>query len=280
MTIFTKKALRVSILTIGLAGLSLVAHAQNIGSFPGESDKGIPAFIASFYNFGLMIGGVLAVGMITVGAIYYSISGAVDKQAEAKSMITSALLGLALLFGSYLILNTVNPKLTTLTVDTSLPHTGQCLDAAKKLLGKDVLRNMAATEYMDASGVCQTKPSDTRPTAACDMVLNASSTVKNGPCGTLKIVGNNPNDACYCPRLVVGKLDPGLLNYILNAGFYVTLGINIGGVSSKPGQYAQYPYYNNQPNMVKYVMCVPYAFRSDLTHVWESITINGDMKPC
>ena len=73
------------------------------------------AYIKRIYQFGLGISGVLAVGMIVAGAIRRVVSagnpGGID---EANKMITSALWGVALLFGSYLILRTINPQLVSL----------------------------------------------------------------------------------------------------------------------------------------------------------------------
>ena len=82
----------------------------------GNTDSSdIGGFINNLYVFALGISGVIAVGMIVVGSIYYSVSGgSPDKQNEGKNMISSALWGLLLLFGSYLILNTVNPELVKL----------------------------------------------------------------------------------------------------------------------------------------------------------------------
>src|SRR5207244_10918053 len=75
----------------------------------------IAAYIKRIYQFGLAISGILAVGMIVTGGLFISISGGrPDRQNEGKEMIQSALWGIALLFGSYLILRTVNPQLVTL----------------------------------------------------------------------------------------------------------------------------------------------------------------------
>ncbi|MDI6733954.1 MAG: pilin [Patescibacteria group bacterium] len=99
-------------------------------NFPGATagTSSIQAYIVNFYQFGLAIAGILAVGMIVAGAIYYSLSGASpDKQSEAKDMITSAIWGLILLFGSYLILSTINPNLVVL----DLPGQGSTSCSAK-----------------------------------------------------------------------------------------------------------------------------------------------------
>lgn len=72
---------------------------------PGE-------FINKLYQFGLGIAGILAMLMIIVGAVEYTISGAIDKKADAKERITQAILGLVLLLATVLILNTISPDLT------------------------------------------------------------------------------------------------------------------------------------------------------------------------
>ena len=75
----------------------------------------IPSYLNNLYKFAVGIAGALAVAMIVAGGVYYTVSaGSSDKQREAKSMITSAIWGLILLFGSYLILRTVNPQITNL----------------------------------------------------------------------------------------------------------------------------------------------------------------------
>lgn len=117
------------ILVLGLSGF-LAVNAQEelnlqftppcptnlqteLGECPPTTDIG--SYIIRIYQFGVGISGILAVGMIVAGAIYYSVSaGSPDKQNDAKSMITSALWGVALLLGSFLILNTINPEIVAL----------------------------------------------------------------------------------------------------------------------------------------------------------------------
>ena len=90
----------------------LIEAAAQI-SIPGGNIP-INEYISKLYTFSLAIGGILAVLMIVSGGILFSVSGAVDKQSEGKSMILSAIFGLVLLLGSYLLLNTINPELTVL----------------------------------------------------------------------------------------------------------------------------------------------------------------------
>ncbi len=77
------------------------------------------AYVSGFYNFALMIGGVLAFGAIVYGGILYATSaGNSSRQSEGRAWITSALLGLLLLAGAYLILYTINPNLVNLSLPT------------------------------------------------------------------------------------------------------------------------------------------------------------------
>ena len=95
-----------SSILIGLAGIFVPLFA-----FAQES---IAEYIGTFYKFSLGIAGALAMAMIVVGSLYYSLSGVADKKNEGKEFITSAIYGLILLLGAYLILNTINPELTQL----------------------------------------------------------------------------------------------------------------------------------------------------------------------
>jgi|GEM_PF-1828818 hypothetical protein len=104
---------RILSLLFALIVLTVPFGASAQFTIPGGSDE-INVYILKLYQFGFGIGGILAVLMIVIGGIYYSVSGAVDKKSEGKEMITSALLGLLILFGSYLILQTVNPVLLNL----------------------------------------------------------------------------------------------------------------------------------------------------------------------
>ncbi len=81
---------------------------------PCAASSTLNGYIQLLYRFGLGIGGILAVGMIVWGSILISISGSVDKEREGRDFITSALFGLVLLFGAYLLLNQINPSLTSL----------------------------------------------------------------------------------------------------------------------------------------------------------------------
>jgi hypothetical protein len=71
------------------------------------------AFVYNFYNYALGIAGTLAIIMIIYGGIkYIAMGGNSSAQTDAKDIIMSAIWGLLLLAGAFLVLNTINPTLT------------------------------------------------------------------------------------------------------------------------------------------------------------------------
>lgn len=90
------------------------------GNYGGAAAAASPgAFIANFYIFALIIGGVLAFGVIVYGGVRYMISaGNPSGQSDAKEWIEAALLGLLLLVGAYFVLDVINPQLLNLNLPT------------------------------------------------------------------------------------------------------------------------------------------------------------------
>ncbi|KKR10459.1 MAG: hypothetical protein UT37_C0001G0014 [Parcubacteria group bacterium GW2011_GWA2_39_18] len=71
-----------------------------------------PAYFSYIFNFGLGASAILAITMIVLGAVQMMLNAAnPSAQSAGKDKITNALLGLALIFGSWLILYTINPDL-------------------------------------------------------------------------------------------------------------------------------------------------------------------------
>lgn len=100
-----------------------IAHAADFAislGIPGMDNvagTGPAGWIASFYRFSLFFSGILAFGAIVYGGFLYATSaGNSSRQSEGKSWIQSALLGLLLLAGAYVILYTINPGLTNLQI--------------------------------------------------------------------------------------------------------------------------------------------------------------------
>jgi len=130
-----RKILILMVFALCISGISL-AHATVISlSLPTTNAGGSnpctnPAapgcspgnYISGFYSFALMIGGLLAFGAIVFGGVKYMTAvGNPSAQSEGRAWIESALLGLLLLVGAYLILNTINPNLVNLALPSLQP---------------------------------------------------------------------------------------------------------------------------------------------------------------
>jgi hypothetical protein len=104
-----------------------IAHAVTISTaIPGTNlnttSSSPGAFVANIYQFALVIGGILAFGVIVYGGIRYMTSaGNPSAAGDAKEWIEAALLGLLLLAGAYFILGVVNPQLLNLNLPALQP---------------------------------------------------------------------------------------------------------------------------------------------------------------
>lgn len=75
----------------------------------------LPEFIGYIYEWGIGLGGIIAfVALLIAGFLYISSAGNPSAMQDAKDRIFSAGIGLGVLLGSWLILNTINPQLTQL----------------------------------------------------------------------------------------------------------------------------------------------------------------------
>lgn len=88
-------------------------------SYVGGTAYDIPwiaEYVAGLYRYSLNLGGVIATVMIVIGGFQYLTAGGDASRVKAgKQRITDAVIGLFLLVGSYVILNTINPDLVTLS---------------------------------------------------------------------------------------------------------------------------------------------------------------------
>jgi len=95
-------------------------------------------YINAWYKFGVGIAGILAVLMIAYGGVVWLFSGgASEKISHAKELIAGAVIGLLLALGSYLILNTINPALVNLEIDSLIPVSEISLSGVCKDLSAD-----------------------------------------------------------------------------------------------------------------------------------------------
>jgi len=95
----------------------------NAACTPINSDTCTLAIMVKyFYDWGIFLGGLaVLISLIFGGFLYLTSAGDPARMREAKDRIFSALIGLVLLFSIYIILNTINPELTTLIPPTFEP---------------------------------------------------------------------------------------------------------------------------------------------------------------
>jgi len=103
-----------------LSGVVLAVETKLLTPIPGAEQAvtkvtGMAEYLVSMYKFGLAAVGILAMGMIMFGGFMYitgSYTGMVGKTADGKEIIKSALTGLAIGLLSWMLINTIDPKLT------------------------------------------------------------------------------------------------------------------------------------------------------------------------
>lgn len=82
----------------------------------------IPDYVNYIFNFAIFASGFIAVGVIVfAGYDYFLSAGNPEKMSDAKSKILAALLGLLILFGSYLLLYSINPDLVSFNLPRLKP---------------------------------------------------------------------------------------------------------------------------------------------------------------
>jgi len=82
---------------------------------PTTTATALPEYVKYIFMFAIVAAGLLALLMMVIAGVQWSASvGNPGKMQDAKDKIFSALLGLAILVSSWLILNTINPQLTYL----------------------------------------------------------------------------------------------------------------------------------------------------------------------
>ena len=100
----------------------------------GVSDLG--DYIRILYNYGIYAASVMAVIMISISGFKWVAAGGNKSSIEkAKSGMVMSITGLFLLFGSYMILNTVNSQLTFLKMPYIEPITTKTLDLGEASIG-------------------------------------------------------------------------------------------------------------------------------------------------
>jgi len=187
-----KKILKFFLLLILLFASVRLASAQTnftlptiLPSTPAASGPDPVGFVSNLYQFGLMIGGLLAFGMIVYAGLRHTLAaGNPSSQSDARDQILQALLGLLLLFGAFIVLNTINPNLTNL----SLPKLGGVEGPAAPTQETPALNTDQVTTELGSMNVHI--PADATIEAARQRTLDAISDLKQ-QCATCNITVNS-----------------------------------------------------------------------------------------
>lgn len=135
------------LLILPVAGEAVVCNGLQNGlnlcypTFPGapdinlEANRTLGGIIAWVYTLVIGISGLAAFVMIVWGGVQWMTSaGSPTRTSDAKDRIQKALLGLLLVLSSFLILQVINPELTTLhiagleTIECPRNELGECMD--------------------------------------------------------------------------------------------------------------------------------------------------------
>lgn len=141
----------------------LEVHYPTIFGVSLNKNSTLPEFVKYFFNIGLAIAGVLALISFTMGAIGM-ISPNVEAHGDARDRMKGSLLGLLLIFSSFLIMQTINPKFTTLTISNSP-------DLPGVYLVKDKQKEPCPAQYADTSSL----PTGTNIEYCCDKDCKAGT---------------------------------------------------------------------------------------------------------
>jgi hypothetical protein len=103
---------------ICFGGLKLNLEYPSFGGFKLSGSTNINEVVAWLYYFMISISGLSAFVMLVRGGfMWMSSAGNPNTLGEAKDTITSAILGLIIILASFLILQVINPELTTLNIE-------------------------------------------------------------------------------------------------------------------------------------------------------------------
>ena len=98
------------------------------GTTNEEGKTDIQTYIPGIFKLVIGIAGVLAVLMIIIGGVEYITTDAIQGKSEGKARIQNALWGLVLVLVSWILLYTINPKLTVFNLNVETTTSEQISD--------------------------------------------------------------------------------------------------------------------------------------------------------
>ena len=160
-------------------------------------------YIQAFYNYGLAIAGILAAIVLMAGGVLWLTSAGNDSRiTQAKELITGSIIGALILFGSWIILNTVNPDLLQLKIITvkTIPTITYCCDQAKGNVLTDANGKCASGSICQAGAQCINQGFD--PKIANDNYFTCIN-INKAFCCEFKASGGSRGR--FCQSVAIGK---------------------------------------------------------------------------
>lgn len=110
------------LLILGIVGAEVVSAIDYtpLAPLPGVTEaaaSNLPEYLVAIFKLTLGLAAVLAVIQITIGGVEYMSTDAISGKEDGKERITQAIYGLILAIGAWLILNTVNPRILTFSLN-------------------------------------------------------------------------------------------------------------------------------------------------------------------
>ncbi|MBI4142979.1 hypothetical protein HY480_03840 [Candidatus Uhrbacteria bacterium] len=94
--------------------------AIDIPGVQGKQVADLREYLIRIYQYGIVVAAILAVVVIMIGGVIWLTSGGADRLKTAQQWIGNAIIGLLLVLGSYVLLQTINPDLVRLQLPRTL----------------------------------------------------------------------------------------------------------------------------------------------------------------
>jgi hypothetical protein len=117
------------VISLGILSAPFIGHAatadyllvKDLPFIPATVD--IASYLQAVFRLGLGLAVTFAILMLVVNGIRYMISDITGEKTKAKKGMQDAILGLLIVFGSILILNTINPQITRFNLSATIDRT-------------------------------------------------------------------------------------------------------------------------------------------------------------
>ncbi len=163
----------------------------------GTSFSDPAAYIRHFFIFGLSLLAFLTVAVITTGGIMYITAGSLTSVDRAKEMIKSAVFGLFLLLGSYLLVFTLDPAVTNLSAATLQKFKIERIADAYDLPNEAIKnKNLEQVEEMIKDGKITGNGLDSCPIAKCGSTYVDDKQLSSGAAKNYLSLQEEINQAC------------------------------------------------------------------------------------